>query len=103
VRELENAVERAVTLTEGNAITEFVLPPAITESPVLMLSEGGDGYYSDSLTLQQIERLHIQRVLAVHGWSLTRSAKSLGISRSTLWRKIARYGLKKPKKPRQGR
>jgi transcriptional regulator with PAS, ATPase and Fis domain len=98
VRELENAVERAVTLTDDDTITEFVLPPAIAESPVLMLSEGGDGYYSDSLTLQEIEKLHIQRVLAGHGWSLTQAAKSLGISRSTLWRKIARYGLKKPKK-----
>jgi transcriptional regulator with PAS, ATPase and Fis domain len=97
VRELENAVERAVALTEGDTITEYVLPPAITESPVLMLSEGGDGYYGDSLTLREVERLHIQRVLTKHGWSLSKTARSLGISRSTLWRKISSYGIKKPK------
>jgi two-component system response regulator HydG len=96
VRELENAVERAVTLSDGDTITEAVLPPAVTESPVLMLAEGGDGYYSDSLTLQEIEELHIQRVLARHGWNMTHAAKSLGISRSTLWRKLDRHGLKRP-------
>lgn len=96
VRELENAIERAVALTEDDTVSEFALPPAIVESPVLMLSEGGDGYYSDSLTLQEVERLHIQRALARYGWSATKAAKGLGISRSTLWRKMAKYGLRRP-------
>jgi transcriptional regulator with PAS, ATPase and Fis domain len=96
VRELENAIERAVALTEGDRITEFALPPAIAQSPVLMLPDGGDGYYGDDLTLQEVEKLHIQRVLSKHEWSAVRAAKSLGISRSTLWRKIVKYGLKKP-------
>jgi transcriptional regulator with PAS, ATPase and Fis domain len=95
VRELENAIERAVALTEGERITEFALPPAIAQSPVLMLADGGDGYYGDDLTLLEVEKLHIQRVLAKHGWSASRAARSLGISRSTLWRKIAKYGLKR--------
>lgn len=96
VRELENAIERAVALTEGETINEFALPPAIAESPVLMLSEGGDGFFSDSLTLQEVEKLHIRRVLEKHQWSVVRAAKGLGISRSTLWRKMAKYGLRKP-------
>lgn len=96
VRELENAIERAVALSEGHAITEFALPPAITESPVLMLADGGNGRYSDSMTLQEVEKLHIQRVLTKHGWSASRAARGLGISRSTLWRKIAKYDLKRP-------
>jgi transcriptional regulator with PAS, ATPase and Fis domain len=53
--------------------------------------------YGDSLTLREVERLHIQRVLTKHGWSLSKTARSLGISRSTLWRKISSYGIKKPK------
>ncbi len=96
VRELENAIERAVTLTEGDRITEYVLPPAMAESPVLLLAESVDGRYSDSLTLREVERLHIERVLRKHDWSGTAAAKSLGISRSTLWRKMAEYNLKKP-------
>ncbi len=96
VRELENAVERAVALTEGERVTEFALPPDIAHSPVLMLPDGGDGFYGEDLTLEEVERLHIQRVLAKHGWSAARAAKSLGISRSTLWRKMAKYGLKRP-------
>ena len=95
VRELENAIERAVALTDGGKITEFTLPPALAESPVLMLADGGDGYYGDSLTLQEVERLHIGRVLAKHGWRTGRAARSLGISRSTLWRKISQYGLRR--------
>jgi len=96
VRELENAIERAVALTEGDTITELVLPPEMAEAPVLMLTERGDGYYSDSLTLEEVEKLHIRRVLEKYNWSVVKAARSLGISRSTLWRKMNRYGISRP-------
>ncbi len=93
VRELENAIERAVTLAEGSEITPADLPPAIRESRVPLLERGPAFPYSESLTLAQLEAEHIRRVLLHAAGNTTKAAKSLGISRSTLWRKMREYGL----------
>jgi len=93
VRELENAVERAVTLAEGREITPGDLPPAVREPRQALLDRGGSFPYSEAMTLAQIEAEHIRRVLAHNAGNTTKAAKSLGISRSTLWRKIKEYGL----------
>jgi len=42
-----------------------------------------------------VEREHIQRVLALHRGNATSAARQLGISRTTLWRKLREYGLKR--------
>jgi len=42
-----------------------------------------------------VEKEHIQRVLALHRGNATSAAKQLGISRTTLWRKLREYGLKR--------
>jgi len=47
----------------------------------------------DSWSLADVEREHIQRVLRVHRGNATGAAKQLGISRTTLWRKLRAYGL----------
>ncbi len=93
IRELENAVERASTLGEGPWITPRDLPPEVFEHGIPMLPEGGLDALPDDLTLEQLEARYIRRVIQKAGGNLTRAAKSLGISRSTLWRKIGRYGL----------
>ena len=93
VRELENAIERAVTVCEGSEISHVDLPPAIREIPVPMLQEGNAFPYAESLTLSQLEAEHIRRVLASVAGNATKAAKSLGISRSTLWRKMRQYRL----------
>jgi transcriptional regulator of acetoin/glycerol metabolism len=43
--------------------------------------------------LEQVEREHILRVLKIVGGSRTRAADMLGVSRSTLWEKVKRYGI----------
>jgi len=93
VRELENAVERAVTLAEGHEISAADLPPAIRESRIPLLGRGAAFPYSESLTLAQLEAEHIRRVLVHTAGNTTKAAKGLGISRSTLWRKMREYGL----------
>ncbi len=92
VRELENAIERAVTLCEGGEISHLDLPPSFRDAPVPLLREGDAFPYSDSMTLVQLEGEHIRRVLARTGGNTTKAAKSLGISRSTLWRKMREDG-----------
>jgi DNA-binding NtrC family response regulator len=93
VRELENAVERAVALAEHGEVTHLDLPPAFREARVPLLHTGTAFPYSETLSLAQLEAEHIRRVLRYFAGNTTRAAKSLGISRSTLWRKMREYGL----------
>ncbi|HAX42702.1 MAG TPA: hypothetical protein DCY80_09130 [Solibacterales bacterium] len=44
--------------------------------------------------LEDIEKVHIERVLTESGWNLSRSARVLGIDRTTLYNKIKRYNLR---------
>jgi DNA-binding NtrC family response regulator len=93
VRELLNAVERATVLAEGSEIGHLDLPPAFREAPVPLLREGDAFPYSEAMTLDHLEKEHIRRALIHFAGNTTRAAKSLGISRSTLWRKMKRHRL----------
>jgi DNA-binding NtrC family response regulator len=85
IRELENAVERAVVVGKGREILPKDLPIFCYEpSPV-----------PQSNTLQEVEKAHIQKILAENQWNIARSAKILGIDRSTLYSKIKRYDIQK--------
>jgi len=93
VRELENIVERAVILADTDEITASDLPPHVREPGIPLLGRGAAFAYSEQLTLAQLEAEHIRRVLMHTAGNTTKAAKSLGISRSTLWRKMKEYGL----------
>jgi transcriptional regulator of acetoin/glycerol metabolism len=54
-------------------------------------------------TLADREREAIVRTLDAHGWKLAETAKSLGISRTTLWRRLKAYGLHRDGRSRWGR
>jgi transcriptional regulator with PAS, ATPase and Fis domain len=95
VRELENAVEMAVGLTDGDVVTEKELPPEMTQRKMLRPPEETLAGYSEDWTLEQVEREHISRVLRKHHWNVSTSAASLGVSRSTLWRKMKQYKLER--------
>lgn len=94
VRELENAIQRAVTLTDSEIISPTDLPPTLSQSHMLSggaSSEGGREHWS----LEEVERDHIVRVLDRHDGNLVHTSAQLGISRTTLWRKMKRYGIEK--------
>jgi transcriptional regulator with PAS, ATPase and Fis domain len=97
VRELENAMERAVAICEGGIIQPQDLPPEITEMGLPRLAAGNPEVYPEDLTLAEVEARHIQRVLRKHRGRMAEAARSLGISRTTLWRKIRKYGIEVPK------
>jgi NtrC-family two-component system response regulator AlgB len=82
VRELENAIERAVLLSKDTKIDLKDLPEEITQS------SSRDGMK----TLEQMEKEHIQYVLQ-NATDLQEAAKILGVNPSTLWRKRKRYNL----------
>jgi PAS domain S-box-containing protein len=84
VRELRNALERALIVSRGEPITVEHLPPAI---------QGKTSVLVDSDRLDDMERGHILRVLRSAQGNRTRAAELLGISRSTLKRKLAELRL----------
>ncbi|MGC9999863.1 MAG: sigma-54 dependent transcriptional regulator [Bryobacteraceae bacterium] len=85
VRELENAIERALLISR-----EDDLPP---EAFPFQVNPARPVY---GQRLEDIERVHIEKVLAETNWNLSRSARLLDIDRTTLYNKIRRYGLKEP-------
>jgi transcriptional regulator with PAS, ATPase and Fis domain len=95
VRELENAMERAVVMADGPLIEPEDLPPQMAGEAPRRLTEGDapEGYYPATLSLQEVESRHIARAITAASGNLSRAAKMLGISRSTLWRKMRLYGL----------
>jgi two-component system response regulator HydG len=95
VRELENAIQRAVTVTEGDEVTRGDLPPSFTAPPMLEAIPS-DESARDSWSLDEVERDHIVRVLRRQKGNVTNTARQLGISRTTLWRKMHKYRLMRP-------
>jgi DNA-binding NtrC family response regulator len=83
VRELENAIERAVVVGKGRQIKLGDLP---------FLAAGVAPEFGD-LSLEELERQHIARLLTAKGGNLSLVARVLRINRSTLYEKIKKYGL----------
>jgi DNA-binding NtrC family response regulator len=84
IREMKNAIERAIVVGKGNYITVGELPiPASSKIP------------PTDRTLEAVEKTHIYNVLEDLGWNITHAAEALQIDRSTLYSKIEKYGLRK--------
>jgi len=90
VRELENIIEHAFVLCRGNRIDLDCLPREILQAP--------EGEYSqvsrqDQSAFGKAEADVIARTLRKHGGNRLRAADELGIDRTTLWRKMHKYGV----------
>ena len=85
VRELENIIERAVALCEGPQVTPGDLPAVMRERRP---SDLVDYAVQRNLTLAELEREYIQRVMKEEGGNKTRAAQRLGLDRKTLYRKL---------------
>lgn len=93
VRELKNVVERAVVLARGDYVDvdDLNLSNLATAGDSSVLPAASHSY--EPLTLAEVERRHILATLRQTGWNKSRTARTLGIERSTLDRKIRRYGI----------
>jgi DNA-binding NtrC family response regulator len=89
VRELENAVEHSVVIAQGNLITLEHLPVLLKKSAC---SECLPSEHS-ACTLNEVEKQHLLKTLQATDWNHTQAAQKLGISRSTLHRKIAQHNI----------
>ncbi len=96
VRELENALRRAIALSSHGLITIDCLPPEIaahggeTHAPA---ASSHYGLISDRPTMEELQRRYLQFILEETGWNRRRTASVLGLDRRTVQRLIARLGL----------
>ncbi|HEY7683519.1 MAG TPA: sigma-54 dependent transcriptional regulator [Gemmatimonadales bacterium] len=87
-REMRNVLERALILARGQPVISLEhLPGEFRNRP-----GPGDRRHTP-MTLDELERAHIERTLRHHGGNRTRAAQELGISRATLINKIKRYAI----------
>jgi len=87
IRELENAIERAMVVTRKNVL----MPEDFN------LNNGEEKLsYSPDLSMESVEKAHILRVLENNHWNISSSAKILGIDRVTIYKKLEKYSIKRP-------
>ncbi|HXY69933.1 MAG TPA: sigma-54 dependent transcriptional regulator [Gemmatimonadales bacterium] len=84
VRELDHAIERAVLLAAGEVVRAGDLALQAPSGPAPGL---------ESMTLEDVERVLIQKALARFGGNVSQAAKQLGVSRSALYRRLKSHGL----------
>ncbi|MGD8561937.1 MAG: sigma-54 dependent transcriptional regulator [Desulfarculaceae bacterium] len=92
VRELENIIERAVTLRSEGRIDLSDLPGELQGGAGRDPTEDKKGRLP---TLEEKECEYIKQVLEQTGGNKTRAAEILGIDRVSLWRKVKKYGMEK--------
>jgi len=85
VRELENAIERAVVLSKSRTL----------DTQDFGFLQRTPGVPSKTMSLRDMEKHYIQRILEECGWNVTRAAKMLNINRVTLHKKIKRFQMQK--------
>jgi two-component system response regulator HydG len=93
VRELEHALERALLLARGDAITVGDLPPELSRPAHEAGHEGDHGEGDYRHARDAWERRYFQELLEEAQGSVSRAAELAGIHRSTLYEKLARMGL----------
>ena len=95
VRELENVIERAVILEDSNEIQVEAIPDKLRcrdASPRQLITDRAQ------VTLEELEKEYLIKVLEDTNWQKKRASSILGINASTLYRKIQRYGLEARRK-----
>jgi DNA-binding NtrC family response regulator len=86
VRELQHAIERAVILSDSNILlpTDFFLTSPDTKE---------ERFIFDTYNLEEVEKKVIKKVLDENEGNITKAAKELGLTRTSLYRRIEKYGL----------
>jgi DNA-binding NtrC family response regulator len=84
VRELEHAVERAILLAQGDQVRGADLG---------LVAASGSSSRMEDLTLEEVEKVFIEKALERHEGNVSHAADALGLSRSALYRRLQRYDL----------
>jgi DNA-binding NtrC family response regulator len=92
IRELQNVVERAVLLGKGEQIVPADLPREMASGATVFRAARGNRRTLKE-ALEEPERQIILEVLEAHDWNRNATADSLGVNRTTLYKKMKRLGL----------
>ncbi|MBN2041465.1 MAG: sigma 54-interacting transcriptional regulator [Spirochaetes bacterium] len=84
IRELENIIEHTFVMCKENYILERHLPARLLSEETLVNLD---------LTLEELERIHIIKILEKNSGHKSKTASDLGIDQSTLWRKLKKFGI----------
>jgi DNA-binding NtrC family response regulator len=87
VRELAHSVERAVLMADATATS-------VSMRHLGLQSTRGAEASADAMSLEEAERVFIEKVLARHGGDVRLAAQQLGMSRSALYRRLQHYGVR---------
>ncbi|MEK7269855.1 MAG: sigma-54 dependent transcriptional regulator [Planctomycetota bacterium] len=102
VRELKNGIERLAILVPGDSISEDDVERWIPRT-VPVAGPSADAGLLDSPTHEEFkersERAFLERKLQAFGWNISKVSEVLQMPRSNLYKKLEKYGLKKPEPP----
>ncbi len=86
IRELQHAIERAIIMSEGNALMPddffFLVQKADNQNET-----------ADNLNLDEVEKNVILRAINKHSGNISKAAKELGLTRASLYRRLEKHGL----------
>lgn len=88
IRELQHAIERAVILSNSS-----VLQPEDFNFNVSPSKESDQQFSLDQYNLDEVEKLLIRKVLKKYNGNITQAASELGLTRSSLYRRLEKHGL----------
>ena len=86
IRELQHAIERAVIMSENQVLQPsdfFFTIPGTKE----------EGLVFDNFQLDEVEKIVIRKALTKHGGNISQAAKELGLTRTSLYRRLEKYGI----------
>ena len=92
VRELEHIIERSLVFSEDEEIhpKDLSIPTLNNNEQLIINSEN-----IDTLSLDELEEIHIKKILDSNSWNREVTARVLGISQKTLYTKIRKYNINK--------
>jgi DNA-binding NtrC family response regulator len=102
IRELKNAIERAMVLCRGEEVGVSDLPEEVVKgSPILPRSgdEGADLGMSETdfrEAKRKFEIAYLRRQLAAHRWNISRTAATIGLHRQSLQERLRELGIRRP-------
>jgi DNA-binding NtrC family response regulator len=86
IRELRHTIERAIILTDSSLLkpSDFLFPEVEVKS---------EGLVFEDFNLEEVEKTVIRKALKKHEGNISRTARELGLTRTSLYRRMKKYGL----------
>ncbi len=93
VRELENVLNRLTLTADKDVILQDMLPVEIRRAGLSTMT--GTELLEADITLDSLEKIHIEKLLKKHDYNITAVAEILGVTRKTLYAKMEKFGVQK--------